>query len=116
MNTTLPTSLDEVVRGLLRRHPTAITLDELADAIGDRAVTPPQIAEMMRRLEAEGRVVEQTEVMDLSSMLRDVLAAARDLQRGGRTPTIQTIAARLDVRTTAVHAALLFSRTFTDPA
>lgn len=111
MATELPASLAEVVRNLLERHPAALTLDALAEAIGERPVTPPQIDEMMRRLEAQGRVIEPPESMDLPRLLGDVLRAARELQRQGEVPTAQNIAARLEVPLRSVHGALLFSRT-----
>lgn len=111
MSTELPKPLAEVVDELLARHPETVALDALADAIGDRAVTPPQIDEMMRRLEAQGRTIEQADAIDLPRLLRDVLGAARALRERGHAPTAVAIAEHLEISLSSVHAALLFSRT-----
>jgi len=114
MSTELPEPLAAVVAALLDRHPETVTLDALAEAIGARAATPPQIDEMMRRLEAQGRTIERVEAVDLPRLLRDVLGAARELRDGGHAPTAAAIAERLEISHASVHAALLFSRTLTE--
>lgn len=107
----LPAPLTDAVERLLDRYPERVSLDALADAIGTRAVTPPEIDEMMRRLEERGRIIEQPDAIDLPRLLRDVLGTARELRTEGEVASTRAIAARLDVPETSVHAALLFART-----
>jgi hypothetical protein len=92
-------------RGTGRAH-----LEDLAEVIGVRAVTPEEIEYLVDRLEAEGlRVGEALDEQDLGDV-RAVLASARRLRvrhrETGRRPTVDEIAADTGLPAHAVRRAL----------
>lgn len=101
--------LDALVRELGTRG--EISLDDLADAIGTRAVTPEDIDEMMSALERLGTAVASPSHGGNEQRLAIVLAAARTLAREqGRKPTPAEIAARVGLRESDVRLALFFGQ------
>lgn len=100
--------LEKVVAALLARTPPggAIGIDAVGEAIGTRAVTPPEIEEMLRRLEALGRKIEAPEGQRGAANLKRVLAAARELRAAGEAPRAEVIAARTGLTREEVEHAL----------
>lgn len=101
--------LEAVVRALLAATPAGghLTLDQLGEAIGTRAVSPPEIDAMLARLEAAGRVVEERTPERGEDALGSVLASARALVAElGRKPTPAEIAAHAGLTEDSVRHAL----------
>ncbi len=94
---------------LLSQGRRAISLDEVGDAIGAAAVTPPEIEKLFDRLEAAGCTIGETSAKSSKAHLKEVLATARAFRtEHGRTPTTREIAEASGLETSQVNAALLF--------
>jgi hypothetical protein len=87
--------IETILRELLARHPPAghVHLNDLAEVIGGRPVTPEEIEYLIDQLEAAGlRVGEDLDGQDVGVM-RAVLASARRLRESlGRRPTVAEVA------------------------
>ena len=84
-----------------------ISLDDLGDAIGARAVTPEEIDAMMQLIESRGTRILAPEGGGGEQRLGAVLAAARALAAElGRKPTVAEIAERSGLSESAVRVAL----------
>jgi hypothetical protein len=101
--------VEGILRELLARHPPAghVHLNDLAEVIGGRPVTPEEIEDLVDRLEAAGRRVgEDLDDQDVSVM-GAALASARRLQASlGRRPTVAEIARDAGLAPHAVRRAL----------
>jgi hypothetical protein len=88
--------IEEITLTLLERHRASgrVHLNDLAEVIGARAVTPEEIEHVIDRLEAEGlRVGEALDDQDIDA-LRAVLESARRLRGSlGRQPCVEELAA-----------------------
>lgn len=88
-----------------------ITLDAIGDAIGTRAITPPEIDELMTALEAAGRVIVGPKGGEGEEHLGKVIAAVRALTPElGRKPTTAEIAERSGLSLLEVRHALALVR------
>ena len=118
MSTSMKTTLSlvsEIVGRLLTGRPNneAISLDELADAIGAAAVTMQEIEAIFDALEAAGHTVE-AEPKDPPAVLGQVLATVRSFSAiSGRRPTVQEIAQHSGLSVGEVRFALLYARVLT---
>jgi hypothetical protein len=107
----LRSDLEEILQRLLREHPERVTLDELGEAVGTAAITPPEIDELVSALEAEGRAVGLEATPGATEHLARALGAARELRQSlGRLPNAAEVAARAGLRPEDVRLALLFAR------
>jgi hypothetical protein len=98
----------EILRELLREAPGCLSLDQIGEAIGTRAISTAQIEELLDELGRAGVSIEQPR-MNLGELLREVLLAARLLRaESGRAPTTAEIALRMGKPDSGVRAALLF--------
>jgi hypothetical protein len=98
--------LHEVLRALRGRD--AVSLDELAEAIGATSVSFDDVDALMAALERGGTRITAPRGGDAEAELRVVIPAARAL-RGelGRAPTVDEIAARASLPRDRVRLALL---------
>jgi hypothetical protein len=105
--------VEDILRSLLVRHQASgrVHLDDLAEVIGARAVTPEEIEYLIDQLAAAGlRVGEDPDEQDVGA-LRAVLASARKLEATlGRRPSVDEIARDVgrpahEVRRSLEHAA-----------
>ena len=89
-------ALQHILDALLARPHAArhVHLNDLAEVIGDEAVTSDEVDELITHLEAAGlRVGEALDERDVGVM-REVIAGGRRLaERLGRRPTVEEIAA-----------------------
>ncbi len=113
--TTLAEPLRAIVDALLsaaaRDSRAVVSLDELASAIGTRAVSQDEIDAMIEVLEAAGQKVESTATGKASDHLRAVLSAARALAPElGRRATTAEIAARAGLTLEDVRHALALAK------
>lgn len=84
-----------------------VTLDALGDAIGTRAITPPEIDAMITALEEAGRKVVGPQGGEGEDRLKKVVATARELgPELGRKPTVAEIAERAGLSVEDVRHAL----------
>jgi hypothetical protein len=101
--------VEGILRELLARHPPAghVHLNDVAEVIGGRAVTPEEIEYVVDRLEAAGlRVGEDLDDQDVS-VIGVVLASARRLQTSlGRRPTVAEVACEAGLPSHTVRRAL----------
>ena len=101
--------IEEILQALLARHRASgrVHLNDLAEVIGARAVTPEEIEHLVDRLEAEGlRVGEVLDDQDVG-VLRAVLESARRLRASlGRRPSVEEIAADAGLPSHEVRRAL----------
>lgn len=97
-----------IVEVLLARTPAGgtLTIDDIGEAIGLRAVSPPEIDAMIDLLERAGRKVASPEGQRGESYLKVVVAAARALRAEGKTPRAEDIAARTGLSREDVEHAL----------
>jgi hypothetical protein len=104
--------LQAIVAALLAKTPRGgtLTLDDLGEAIGTRAVTPPEIDAMIALVEAQGRAVQAPEGQRGESNLKRVLEAARALRSEGLAPRPEDIAARTGLTREEVAHALALAR------
>lgn len=88
-----------------------MTLDDVADALGTRAVTGADIDALFDALETAGVQVASPDPVDLPAELGQVLASARALKAElARAPLVAEIAARSGLESGAVHRALVYAR------
>ena len=101
--------LVEVIDELVTRHGTTtrVDLNDIAEAIGDHAVSYDEVELIIGELEARGcRVGGQPSVREMT-LLREVLTAARKLQAElGRRPRVEEIAAAIEQPTFVVRRAV----------
>lgn len=102
----------KIVEALIARTPVGatLTIDDVGDAIGTRAVTPPEIDAMIELLEKSGRRVQAPEGQHGESHLKKVIAAARELRAEGVTARPEDIAARTGLTANEVEHALALVR------
>lgn len=113
MTAGLRPELEGVVRALLGATEAGgtLTLDELGEAIGERAVSPPEIDVMIARIEAAGRTVEERTAERGEDALKSVLTSARALLLElGRRPTPAEIAAHAGLSEASVRRALTLTK------
>ena len=103
----------EILGRLLDRVPpgSSVTLDAIGDAVGTSPLNYEEIGELLDRLQAAGRHIEQHR-RDLKSDLGRVLTAARDLRATlGRPPRLAELATKTSLDETVVLTALRFAQT-----
>jgi hypothetical protein len=101
----------DIARALLERGGEAISLDDVAEALGTLRVTPDEIEALFSWLEARGREVGTPVGRGAASLLGEVLAVARVLrQELGRAPDPREIAERSALPLDAVRRALWFAQ------
>lgn len=101
--------VDGLVRGTAEGG--SITLDAIGEAIGARAITPPEIDAMLSEIEARGRRVVSAEGGRGERHLKSVLAAARELRvELGRPPRPDELAVRAGLTIAEVQHALALAR------
>jgi hypothetical protein len=101
--------LQSIVDALLEASASSneVTLDALGDAIGTRAITPPEIDAMISALEDAGRKVVGPQGGAGEDRLKKVVATARALgPELGRKPTVSEIADRAGLSVEDVRHAL----------
>ncbi|HYP76676.1 MAG TPA: hypothetical protein VER12_11995 [Polyangiaceae bacterium] len=111
METTLSV-VSEIVGKLLTGRPSgaAISLDEVADAIGTAAVTMPEIEAIFDALEAAGHSVA-AEPKNPPAALAKVLSTVRSFSAvSGRKPNLAEIAQHSGLSVGEVRFALLYAR------
>ncbi len=105
------TDLERVVEALLAAHENEISLDDIGEALGDRAASTDEIDAMITALEAKGRTVGTHSGKSGVAMLHTVLAAAREVARDrGTKPTHAEIAERSGLTVDEVRQALALAR------
>jgi hypothetical protein len=88
-----------------------ITLDAIGDAIGTKAITPPEIDELMTALESAGRVIVGPKGGEGEEHLRKVIATIRAMTPElGRKPTASEIAEKSGLSILEVRHALALVR------
>jgi hypothetical protein len=103
--------LQAVVKRLLERPGTTLSLDEVAEAIGDLLVSADEIDEVLSQIEAKRNVNAEPPVGARESLGR-VLSSARALkQELGRAPAPSEIAQHSGLSAASVRLALLYART-----
>ncbi len=96
---------------LLASGPRAISLDEVAEAIGAAAVTPADIEHLVDELEKAGASVGVEANDSATSLLALVLTSARALRATlGRNPTSGELAAHSGLSVSQVKSALLLAQ------
>ena len=84
-----------------------VTLDAIGLAIGTRAITPPEIDELIAMLEAAGRTITGPEGGGGEERLKATVAAVRVLRPAlGRAPTPSEIAEKAGLSEDEVRHAL----------
>lgn len=102
--------LRRVVDDLLA-HRRSLTLDEVAEAIGDVAISSDEIDELLSEVEASAEV-ESAPALAARESLARVLASARTLKGElGRAPSPEEIAKHAGLSRDSVRLALLYART-----
>jgi len=100
-----------VGEALLALDADRLTLDQIAEALGTRRVTPDEIDELIYWLERHGRAIADPVGKGAAALLGEVLAVARTLRAElGRAPQPSEIAERGGLSVEAVQRALWFAR------
>jgi biotin operon repressor len=107
----LRADLQDIVNTLLAAGGDDLSLNELADALGNRSVSYAEVEEMIEQLERGGIELESPEPADLPAELRQVILSARTLTGElGHAPTPSEIADRSGLPETIVRRALVYAR------
>ena len=106
----LTVPLEEALAALIAKAPRNLTLDQVAQTVGEHA-TPMQIETFIDRLEAAGIQITLPVAVDNQARLKRVLNGARDLKAAGKKPTPSAIANHLGLPAHEVQATLLYART-----
>jgi len=104
--------VSEIVGKLLtgKEGQTALSLDEVAEAIGAAAITMPEIEAIFEALEAAGHPVT-AEPKNPPAALAQVLSTVRSFSAiSGRKPTLAEIAQHSGLSPAEVRFALLYAR------
>lgn len=99
----------QVIEELVDRHGTTtrVDLNDVAEAIGRRAVSYDEVELIISELEARGCAVGGQPTVREMGLLHDVLRAARALHAElGRRPRVEEIAAAIDQPTFVVRRAV----------
>jgi hypothetical protein len=89
----------------------ALSLDQIADALGSMRISADEIDALFAWLEARGHVVGAASGPGAAELLTQVLSAARGLRAElGRAPQPREIAERSALSLDAVQRALWFAR------
>jgi hypothetical protein len=103
--------LQPIVAALLASGERVLDLDRVGEEIGAAAVTVDDIEQIFTALENAGRVIGDPHAAPASTLLKAVIAAARELQRElQRRPSHQEIATRAGISARAVNLALQFAQ------
>lgn len=103
------TWVDEVLRLLLPDGARTLTLDEVGEAIGGRAVGSAEVEQLLLALENAGATIAESGGAGLPDLLRRVLTAAREIRGLGGTPSPLSISERSGISVRAVRVALLYA-------
>ena len=109
----LPANLAALVEAILAKagDRTHIALEEVADAIGVRAISSDEIEAILHALEGAGRVVDMDDASPLREHLKTVLKAARLwVTEQGRKPSPSDIAEKAGLPLETVRRALALAR------
>jgi hypothetical protein len=104
--------VSEIVGKLLtgKEGQTALSLDEVAEAIGAAAITMPEIEAIFEALEAAGHPVT-AEPKNPPAALAQVLSTVRSFSAiSGRKPTLAEVAQHSGLSPAEVRFALLYAR------
>lgn len=108
---TLRPELRSVVDALLARGSASLSLDEVAEAIGELAVSAEEIDELLSAVEAHVPIDAEPKVSAREGLGR-VLASARSLKAElGRAPLPGEIAEHSGLSLESVRLSLLYART-----
>jgi sigma-70-like protein len=100
-----------VAQSLLLVDAEALSLDQVAEALGTLRVSTDEIDELLSWLEKNGRLIADPVGRGAAVLLGEVLAVARTLRAElGRPPQPREIAARSALSLEAVQRALWFAR------
>jgi hypothetical protein len=103
--------LQTLAESLLALDTNVLSLDQIAEALGTRRITPDEIDALFGWLESKGRVIGDPAGRSAAVLLGEVLAVGRTLrQELGRPPQPREIAARSALSLEAVQRALWFAR------
>jgi len=111
--TALRPELQEIIEELVRSRGAAarLTLDDIGEAIGDRAASYDEVDAMMHALESAGCVIEAGEAPRGEQHLRAVVVSIRELSvRLKRRPSQVEIAAHAGLTHAQVSHALQLAR------
>lgn len=110
------TILVDLVLDLLKtRQRSLISLDELGELVGDRAISSAEIELLIGQLEAKGIEIGGDQQVDLKGLLVAVLKTARLLQAQGKAAHAPAIAAESGLSLATVRVALLYSEVIRRP-
>jgi len=85
-----------------------LSLDEVGEALGDRAVGADEVEELLQRLESEGARIDQFVSEGLAPLLKQVIGFGRALREEGQAPSPSLIAERSGLTVREVRVALLY--------
>jgi hypothetical protein len=86
-----------------------VTLDEVAEALGERASDTAAVSALLDYLESRGVDVDTGPSPDLIQVLRNVLHVARSERSRGVKVQVASIASKLQVEPRLVRVALLYA-------
>jgi SOS response regulatory protein OraA/RecX len=100
--------IEEVALKLLATGARTFTLDEVGEALGERAVGSEEVETLLQRLESEGAQVDSAVSDSLAPLLQKVIRYARELRAQGHAPNPRLIAERGGLSMREVRVALLY--------
>ena len=102
------TWIDEVATNLLAGGARSLSLDEVGDALGDRAVGADEVEKLLQRLESHGARIDNFVSEGLAPLLKQVISFARELREQGHNPSPSLIAKTSGLTVREVRVALLY--------
>lgn len=94
---------------LPKAGPAILSLDQIGEAAGVRAISADDVEALFARLEADGIAIGDGESVDLAKMLREVIQTALQLRAKGEKASPENIAKHSSLSKEAVKIALLYS-------
>jgi len=104
--------LEAIVKDLrARAKDHRVTLDDVVEAIGDRAVSYDDVAKLFARAEKSGLKIDAPKGGRSEALLAQALTAARALRaKNGQVPSYAEIAAESGMTLSDVEMAMAFAR------
>ena len=99
----------QMLERLLSDGARALSLDEIGEALGDRAVGADEVELLLGRLEAAGATIVDSGAEGLAPLHKRVIATAHELRAEGERPSPTKIAERSGLSARAVRVALLYA-------
>lgn len=107
--------IEQIVADIKATHPQGLSLDELSEALLDKAVNYSDIDQIIGALEDAGFDLESPAPQSHDELARVLVAVRALVAESGHNPTVEEIASRTGLDPAVVRRALRFGRSAPGP-